>query len=465
MKILREKQIVRVLSLSFLLVNCGGNAPELPRDTPASTSPQNETLKIWWARGYYIPEDEALEAIVNEWQQQTGNKIELSFMSHDDILKDAENALNAGNPPDIVYSTRVEEQLIPRWAWNGKLADVSDAIAPLKEIYSPAALQSVSLYNKAAKKRSNYAIPIQQRTVHIHYWRDLLAEAGLREEDIPQEWDAFWQFWRQAQDNLRRQGREEIYSLGLPFSSKAGDTYSTFQQILEAYDIELLDEQGNLLIQNAEVRKKIIAALTWYVDFYRQGYVPPDAKIWTDGSNNTAFLNQKVVMTINPTLSIPSSQREEEEEIYRDRIATIEFPNEPDGEVPKYRVAVKQIALFAASPRQEMAKDFLQYFIQPEHLGPYIEGALGRYFPVMPQLAAEPFWNDPADPHISVAVRQFQTEKTRPSYQSLNPAYTDVQAENIWGQAIEQAIAGRSPEEAVDEAIARIEEIFAAWNR
>ncbi|MEM9539393.1 MAG: ABC transporter substrate-binding protein [Cyanobacteria bacterium P01_E01_bin.42] len=462
MRILRGNKIASVLLLSFLLVNCGGNS-ESTLDRPASPRSSNDALTIWWAQGYYSQEDEALQTIADEWQQETGNKVELSFISHDDILKDTENALKAGNPPDLVYSTRVDEQLIPRWAWNGQLADVSDAIAPLKEVYSPAALQSVYLYNNAAKTRSSYAVPLQQRTVHIHYWRDLLAEAGLSEEDIPREWDEFWQFWQQAQDNLRRQGREEIYGLGLPLSSQAGDTYSVFEQILEAYDVELLDEQGNLLIDDVGVREKIIAALTWYVDLYRQGYVPSDANNWTDGSNNTAFLNQNVVMTINPTLSIPGSQREEEE-IYRDRIATIEFPNEPDGESPQYLVAVKQVALFADSPRQEIAKDFLNYFIQPDRLGPYIEGALGRYFPVMPDITAEPFWNDPADPHISIVARQLQAEKTRPSYQSLNPAYAGVQAENIWGRAIERVISGLSPEAAVDEAIARIEEIFAEWD-
>ena len=463
MKTLPTEKFISLFLLGLLLTNCAGQTTQSTNGASETPSKQDDALTIWWNRSYYLQEDEALEEVIAAWQSQTGKQIDFSFVSQDDILKDTINALKAGNPPDIVFASQADDTFTPRWAWNGKLADVSEVVESLKDVYSPTALRSVSLYNNVARKHSIYAIPIKQQTIHVHYWRDLLAEAGMSEADIPREWDAFWNFWKQAQDNLHRQGRKNIYAFGFPMSGEATDTHFTFEQVLEAYDVQLLDEDGNLRIRDSQVRQGIVAALKWYTSFYKEGYVPPEAKNWTNRSNNTEFLNQNVLMTINSSLSIPSSQREEED-IYYNRIATLGFPDEPDGEGLKSIVTVKQVVLFESSSNQEVAKEFLAYLAQPETIGSYLEESLGRYFPVMPKLVSASFWNDPADPHISKATQQFQGE-TRSNYQSLNPAYATVQSGSIWGRAIERAIVdGASPEEATDEALNRIEEIFAQWD-
>jgi len=462
MKFRRWQKLMGLVLLGLLLTNCIGKTTESTRKSSETASPQDEPLTIWWNRSYYVQEDEALEEVIAAWQSQTGKKVNFYFMGQDEIFRDTKDALKAGNLPDIVFAIRLDDTVAPRWAWDGELADVSEVVEPLKNLYSSAALKSVYLYNKRTKKRSVYAIPFKQQTVHIHYWRDLLAQAGLSEDDIPTEWDAFWAFWKQAQDNLRAQGRKDIYALGLSMSAEASDTHATFEHVLEAYDTQLLDSEGNLLLDEPQLRQRVVAALNWYTGLYKEGYVPPAADNWINSSNNSEFLNQNVLMVVNPTLSIPGSQREDAE-IYTNQIATLGFPKEPDGEPLKPIVTVKQVLLFSSSRNKETAKDFLSYLLQPENLGPYLEGSLGRYFPVMPKLASEPFWNDPADPHISTATQQFQNE-TRPNYQSLNPAYGTVLSENVWGRAIERVIEGVSPEAAADEALARIAEIFAQWD-
>ena len=463
MTILRKARLMGLFLLSLLLTNCAEQTTESTNNASKNVSKQDDTLTIWWTRSYYAQEDEAIEEVIAAWQRQTGKQIDFSFINNDDILKDTVNALKTGNPPDIMFAIRTDDSLGPRWAWDGKLADVSDVVEPLKDVYSPAALRAVYYYNNTIQKRSIYAVPLSQQTTHVHYWRDLLAEAGMSEADIPREWDAFWNFWKQAQDNLHRQGRKDIYAFGFPMSGEASNTYVAFECILDAYDVQLLDKDGNLRLGDRQMRQNIITALKWYTSFYKKGYAPPEVENWTNRSNNVEFLNQKVLITINPSLSIPVSQREEED-IYYNRIATIGFPDEPDGERLKSLVTIKQVVLFASSPNQETAKEFLAYLVQPEHLGPYLEGSLGRYFPVMPKLASASFWNDPADPHISKATQQFQSQ-THFNYQSLNPAYTTVQSENVWGRAIERVIVdGASPEEAVDAALARIKAIFAEWD-
>lgn len=420
------------------------------------------TLTIWWNKGYYPEEDEALKRVVAEWEKESGYKVDLSFYSTEDIPKKVLSAVEAGQPPDIAFSHFADWQLNPKLAWEGKLEDVSDIVAPIKDKYTQGALQSVFLYNNVKKKRSYYAVPIEQQTIHIHYWQDLVAQAGLDEASIPKIWDGFWDYWKRAQKNLRRKGKR-IYGLGLPMSTGASDTYFVFEQILAAYGAELLDNNGELQIDQPAVREKIIKALDFYTSFYRQHYVPPGAVNWLDPDNNVNFLNHTTVMTPNPTLSIPASQRSKPDVYYKE-IATVEWPDRPDGTPITYLVSVKSATIFANSRHKEAAKSFLRFLIQPKHLGDYIKGSLGRWFPVMPDLLKDPFWTDPKDPHISVAVRQFTRRPTRPFYQVFNPAYSQVNAENVWGKAIGRVVVdGWSPAKAADEAIARIEQIFSGW--
>ena len=253
-----------------MLVACAGE-PSVSLDTVAQSPP---VLRIYWNQGFYLEEDQALEQVITEWEAQSDIQVELSLYSSDDILNQTAIALERGAPPDIVFSHRADYTLEPRWAWEGKLADVSDVIEPVKALYSQTALEAAYLYNKVENRRSYYGVPIEQQTIHIHYWRDLLSQAGLNEAEIPSDWDGFWAFWKQAQDKLRQNEEAEIYGLGLPLSIQASDTYYQFEQILDAYDIEVLDENGQLRLNDPQVRQGLIAALDWIIQFYQDGYVP-----------------------------------------------------------------------------------------------------------------------------------------------------------------------------------------------
>ena len=82
----------------------------------------------------------------------------------------------------------------------------------------------------------------------------------------------------------------------------------------------------------------------------------------------------------------------------------------------------------------------------------------------MPKLLEQPFWLDPSDPHHMAAAMQF---RTRAAQLRLYPAVSGdlrhdlVGQENVWGKAVHRVAAeGISPEQAVDEAIARIKQIL-----
>ena len=446
------------LGLNLLILACS-NAVDSD-SVPVAEASTGE-LVILWDKGYVLEEDEAIEQMVADWQEKSGVDVELSFYNSHEIAPKTLRASRAGTPPDILFASK---SVYPISDWTGKLADISDVVKPIEDLYSLDALQAAKIYGAETDTQRYYAVPLSQSTTHIYYRKDLLAQAGYSPADIPQDWDGFWQFWKTVQDRLRSQsGFEQTYGMGLPLSPGASDTYRIFEQILEAYDVQLLDAQGRLLVEQPEVRQGVIQCLEWYVQFYQQAYVPPQAVDWLDTDNNRFLLNREVVMTPNPTLSIPAAVRNDPD-TYLNKLGTIEFPNQPNGDPTPHLVDVRQAIVFKDSPNQAAAKDFLSYLSQPDVLSNFLKSAYGRFLPINTQLSEDPFWSDPADPHISTVTKTLIDGRTQSYYNTLNPVYSIVMEENIWGQAIYQMAAeGVSAEKAADQAIAHIKQIFDRW--
>ncbi len=168
-------------------------------------------------------------------------------------------------------------------------------------------------------------------------------------------------------------------------------------------------------------------------------------------------------MTPNYTLSIPAAVRQDPK-IYHNKLGTIEFPNKPSGKPMRYLVTLNAAVLFAESPNREIAKDFLAYLAQPQTIGNYLKASGTRYLPVMIPVWKDPFWSDPTDPHRSVAAKTLTHGQTRPFYMVQNPAYSLVLSENIWGKALHRIVVnGITPQQAADEAIEQIQQIFSQW--
>ena len=100
-------------------------------------------------------------------------------------------------------------------------------------------------------------------TNHVHVWKSLLEQAGFTLADIPKEWDAFWSFWcDQVQPAVRRAtGRDDIWGVGLNMSGEAADTQIQFFQFVAAYDADYVTRDGRLVIDDPEVRRRLIEAI------------------------------------------------------------------------------------------------------------------------------------------------------------------------------------------------------------
>ncbi len=164
---------------------------------------------------------------------------------------------------------------------------------------------------------------------------------------------------------------------------------------MDAYNVKLVDDNGKLLVDDPKVRAGLIDAVKEYSDIYTRGCTPPSSTNWKDPDNNVAFHNKTSILTHNATISIVSKwvddsknptltqeQRDQAAKNVKENIATGAFPNKPDGKPMVYRAAVKVGVIFADSKNKARAKEFVKYMLDEENLTPYVEGALGRWFPV-----------------------------------------------------------------------------------
>ena len=101
---------------------------------------------------------------------------------------------------------------------------------------------------------------------------------------------------------------------------------------MAAYEADYVTRDGRLVIDDPEIRRRLIKAIDSYTAIYRKGCTPPDSVTWADLDNNKAFLAQAVVMTPNETLSIPNALKRERPDDYYENTATIEWPLGPRGE-------------------------------------------------------------------------------------------------------------------------------------
>jgi multiple sugar transport system substrate-binding protein len=431
-----------------------------------------EKLTVWWVKGFYKAEDDALFVAIKKFEEKNkGIKVELSQYPIQDMIPKTVAALDSGNPPDVAYADVYDFQVTAKWAYDGKLEDISSVIDPLRDKFEPHALSTTFLLNNAAQKRAYYAFPIKQQTMHIQYWKDMLADAGFKESDIPKDWKGYWSFWcDKVQPASRQKTGLRTYGIGQPMGVDSSDSFYSFLTFMDAYNVKLVNDSGKLLVDDPAVRQGLIGALTDYTNVYAKGCTPPSSTSWKDPDNNVAFHNKTTVMTHNATISIAAKwlddmnnaelkpeQRAIAKKNYTELIATAGFPNKPDGSKMIYRAAVKTGVIFKDAKNKEAAKKFVAFFLNEANLTPYVEGSLGRWFPVTKNAQQSNFWK--SDPHRLAVYNQFMSGTT-PFEFTKNYKFTVLNNENVWAKAMNRVINEKVPvDKAVDEMIARIKAV------
>jgi multiple sugar transport system substrate-binding protein len=307
-------------------------------------------------------------------------------------------------------------------------------------------------------------------THHVHVWKSLLERAGFTLADIPKEWDAFWAFWcDQVQPAVRKGlGRDDVWGIGLSMSATSVDTSNGIWQFIGAYGADYVTRDGRLVIDDPEVRRRLIKAIDSYTAIYRKGCTPPDSVTWESYRNNEHFLAQTIVMTVNQTLSIPNALKATRPEDYYNNSVTIDWPVGAHGQPLVIETFGNRAAVFREGEHVAAAKEFVRFLVGEGWLAHYLNFAGERMLPPMPKLLQAPFWLDPSDPHRMRSAMQLLTQPRSYDYVAASGNWRHAKSlpwseegGDPWPEAVYRVAAeGITPEQAVDEAIVRTKQIL-----
>jgi len=418
------------------------------------------TATVWWVQGFAQEEDISFKTIVADYEKVSGNTIDYSIIPYAPERQKIISAVTSGEVPDLFQNNPGE--IVALFAWDDKLVDVSDIVDTQREAYTNTALLSGYCYNSVEKKRSYYGVPYNQNVFTNHIWKPLVEKAGYKIEDIPKTWDAFYDFFKGVQKNLREQGMRNVYALGFQVTTNGVDPNFVFNQFLIAYGgRNIVTKDGRLHLDDPKVKAAAIKALAYPATAYKEGFVPPSAVNWNDADDNNAFHSKETVMDLDGTISTEVAIFNKKED-YND-IVTMALALSNDEKPVPSGCGVGCGLIPKGAKNVAVAKDFLKYLIQPKVCNEYLKTGLGRSTPCMPSIVkTDPWWF--ADPHRKPYTTQVLLEPTLPQYWVFNPAYAQVQTEHVWSQGWMDIIQnGMTPEAAADKAFKRIEEIFAKY--
>jgi multiple sugar transport system substrate-binding protein len=424
------------------------------------------TATVWVVQGFVPEEDAAFRKTVADYETQSGNKIDFSIMPFQALNQKAISALTSGSVPDLIFHD-APATILPQNAWDDKLVDVSDIVEANRPLLSETAILNSSFYNSVTKRRAFYLAPVKQAVAPMHIWGDLVAKAGLKLSDAPKTWDAFWDFFKPMQATLRAKGMRKLYALGLQITTVGpNDGNGLFAHFLIANGgAGIVTVDGKLHTDDPQVREAAIRSVVWMTNAYKDGFVPPEALSWNDADDNNAYHEKLFVMDLDGTLSTELAMIHNKKAYYEEMVV-MGLPDTNDGKPMRALQAAGGGFIPKGAGNIAVAKDFMKFFMQPAVMNENLKGGLGRWVPVIPSIVKDdPWWTDTkADPHRLAYVTEAVLNPTISAYNGFNPAWGEVNAEQVFGQAHADVIRnGMTASAAVDKAFRRIEEIFSKY--
>jgi multiple sugar transport system substrate-binding protein len=420
------------------------------------------TAEVWWAQGFVPEEDLAIKKVAADYEKASGNTIDLTITPFAPQRQKIVAAVQSGIVPDVFPGN--PNEITALYAWDDKLTDVSDVIETQKEEYTETALLNTYCYDNVTRERSYYGVPDTTAALPNHVWRPLVEKAGFKIENIPKTWDAYYDFFKDVQKILRKQGVRNVYGLGLNVTTNGVDPNNVFNYFVIAYGGQgLVTKDGKLHLDDPQVMEAVIKALTYPTTAYKDGFVPPGAINWNDADDNNAFHAKQIVMDLDGTISTEVAVLSQGKKEDYDDIVTMGLALSNDGKPVPSHATNGTLLVPKGAKNVTVAKDFLKYIIQPKVNNERLKTGLGRNIPCMPSIVkTDHWWFD--DPHRAAYTTQGLLNPTLPQFWAFNPAYAQIQNEHVWMQGWMDIIQGGiTPQAAAEKAFKRVEEIFAKY--
>jgi len=418
------------------------------------------TATAWFTQGFVPEEDAALQQVVDSYEKESDNKIELSIVPFAPLAQKIVSALTSGSVPDVMSHDVADALIIPQNAWNDKLIELDDIAATYKSQYLPTVDLASQYYNNVTKKRHYYLAPFKTACLPFHVWGDMVEQAGYKMSDAPKTWNALWNWFKPMQAKLRDKGHRGLYAMGLQITSTgpADGNNLFYGHVLANGGENFMTKDGKAHFDDPKVKEAVIKSIEFTTSAYKEGYCPPGVLSWNDADDNNAFHAKMILMDFDGTISTEVAMYHNKENY--NAAVTLGLPLGNDGQPMPAQVGAGGCFMAKGCKNEAVGKEFIRYISQPKVAGPYLKNGLGRWLPCMPEMVKnDPWWF--ADPHRKPYVTEGLLSPSVPFYYVFNPGIAVANAQQVWGQMQANVIRnGVKPQDAAEQGFQQISKIL-----
>lgn len=364
----------------------------------------------------------ALDSLINEFEEETGIRVEMVELSWNDGKAKLLAAFNSQTAPDVI---ELGSDWIAQFSSEGVLAELNSDEAEIDK-FLKFSLDPCVWNNKY------YALPwiVHSRVMFCNI--ELMNKAGFKAEDVPA---TFTELINQA---------EKINSLenAYGFGTNGSDAHRLYKKIVPmfwTYGGEILNDSGSVVINSSHNTK----ALDAYLTLSRIGFIDSQRQI------DSEFARGKIGFCFSGSWLLDKIQNENPDLKYQ--LALLPGTEKV---VPGVSFAGGEyLAINAVSKNSEAAKKFINWMCSGENAVKFCRKVKEAGFP-----ADAEFYRDEkllAGEGKDLFARQLMHARMTP----VHPAWLDMEA--IIENSVVEALYGRkSSEEALEDAQNKLEQIL-----
>jgi len=417
----------------------GGTAAGLKTLEGMAAAQSQTKLRVWLFKSYVTAGNDILAKQVESWAAERKVQVEFDWATFGDREQKFVAAIEAGNPPDMAeMNYQGPARYKPALRDVTKLA--KDLATPRGGLL-PYAERNVNLNGQY------FGVARQSFPGGLFVRKDLLDAKGVK---LPKTYDPdVVEMAKKCQD-----ASKDIWGFGQTLN-RCDDGNVYMQNILWDYGGGTWDKDGKPALATTFLKQNL-EALQFSVDTIQKHKIqPPGVMSWNDASNNEAYMAGKLVSTNNGA-SLYYAMVAKKHPL-AEKTQVILTPGGPAGSF--VAAGAYNWGIFQKSKHAELCEDLIRWVEDEKRFEEYMKASIGQAGPVYKSRAENPYWK--SDPNFQGMLQNLLRGVWVGYPGPYTSAAVEVQAQYILcDMAGRVVVAGLSPEAALKEAHARVEEIY-----
>jgi ABC-type glycerol-3-phosphate transport system substrate-binding protein len=401
-------------------------------------------MRVWLFKSFVTASNDILAKQVEAWGAERKVQVDMDWATFGDREQKFVAAIEAGNPPDIG-----RDELPRAHPVQVALRDVSKLA---KDIAS--ARGGLLPFAERATNVGGQFYGVARLTFPGGFFvrKDMLDAKGVK---MPKTYDPdVVEMAKKCQDPSK-----DIWGFGQTLN-RSDDGNGFMNNILLDYGGGVWDKDGKPALGTSFLKQNL-AALQFAVDTIQKYKIqPPGVMSWTDVHNNEAFIAGKLVSTNNGA-SLYYGLVSKKNPI-AEKTLVIQTPGGPAGSF--VLAGAYSMGIFKQTKNAELSEDLIRWIEDEKRFDEFRNASIGQAGPVYKARAESPYWK--SDPNFEGMMQNVLRGVWIGYPGPVTAAAVEVQAQYILcDMAGRVVVGGLSPEAALKEAHARVEEIYKIRSR